>query len=216
MILHPVSHSQHDLLPKPKPIRGELLDWIIETFLDPTTHRKIIDLGCGGMALTRRYRNAGFNVTAVDIRKERTENKDLKGIQFVQQDVRETDLNGYEVISLLGLFYHMTLEDQVSLLNRIPKGTVTILETQIYEPKTVTKKGKPRLKATKAEGYWGALWREPGNDVKTASWNNETSFWHAPKSLYRLCRLTGFKAVMPVKPRFMSIYASRGYYILLK
>ena len=216
MILTPVFHSRHDDLPPALPIRTMLLEWMIETFLDQTKHKTVIDLGCGGMAMTRRYRDRGFDVTAVDIRTDRNEGKDLTGIKFIQQDIRETDLSGYDVISHLGLLYHMTLKDQIDMLNRIPKGTITILETQIYEPNTVTPKGKPRLSTAKDGDYWGALWEEPGNDVPTASWNNATSFWHAPKSLYRMFRKTGFKTAMPIEPRFMSIYASRGFYLLFK
>jgi len=216
MILHPVFQSRHNKLPPALPIRANILEWIIATYLDPKQQKSVVDLGCGGMAMTRRYRDRGFDVTAVDIRTERNEDKDLRGIKFVQQDIRETDLTGFDVISHLGLLYHMTLDDQIDMFTRIPKGTITILETQIFEPNTVTPKGKPRLSKAKQGEYWGALWEEPGNDVATASWNNDTSFWHAPKSLYRMFRKTGFKAAMPIEPRFMSIYASRGYYVLFK
>ncbi len=216
MILNPIIQSRYDELPPALPIRVLILDWIMETFLDPERQPNVIDLGCGGMTLTSRYRDKGFTVTGVDARTERLENADSDGITFIQQDVRETDLTGFEIISHLGLFYHMTLEDQLDMFNRIPKGTVTVLETQIYEPHTVTPKGKPRLTQAKDQGYWGAIWSEPGNHRPTASWDSDHSFWHAPKSLYRFFRRTGFKTAMPVEPRFMSMYASRGYYVLFK
>ena len=216
MIVHPIFHSRHEVLPEAMPIRVMILQWIISTFLDPTQQKTVVDLGCGGMALTKLYRDQGFDVTAVDVRTDRNRDKEKDGIKFIQQDIRETDLNGYDVISHLGLLYHMTLEDQLDMFNRIPSNTITVLETQIYEPNTVTPKGAKRLTTAKQDVYHGALWQEPGNHVLTASWNNETSFWHRPNSLYRMCRRTGFKMVIPVEPHFMSMYASRGFYILFK
>lgn len=216
MIVHPITYEKHETLPPAMPIRVLILDWITDTFLDPARHKKIVDLGCGGMNLTVRYQDKGFDVTGIDARTVRNLDKGATPVPFIQQDVRETDLSSYDVISHLGLLYHMTLEDQLDMFARIPKGSVTIVETQVYEPQTVTQKGKPRLTPHKQDGYWGALWEEPGNHKPTASWNNETSFWHTPKSLYKMCRKTGFKTVLPVEPKFMSMFASRGYWVLFK
>lgn len=217
MKIHPVTFEHHEELPAARPIRKHIFNWIVDTFLDPKQHNRVIDLGCGSCIFARLYRDKGFDVTAVDARTVRLPDaSEMNGIKFIEQDIRDVDLAGFDIISNLGLLYHLTLEDQINLLAKTPAGTVTILETQIYVPSTLTEKGKKQITAGKEGEYWGAYYAEPGNHRPTASWNNTQSFWHSPKSLMRLLRKSGFKMVMPVNPFYVSIFASRGYYILFK
>jgi len=164
-----------------------------------------------------KYRDHGYIVTAVDIRDNRVPDpEDMTNITFVKQNVEDAVLDDYDVISNLGLFYHMTLAQQIAMMTRTPQNSITIMETQIFEPHTQTAKGRERLTPAKDGDYWGARYTEPGNHVSTAAWDSSESFWHNPNSLLRLFRKTGFKMVMPVNPKFMSMFASRGYYILFK
>ena len=217
MIVQPIYFQQRKDLPPAMPIRVLIFDWILKSFISPDHHKSVIDLGCGPGLFARRYRNLGLSVRAVDARNDRIDlEEDFENIEFAQQDIRESALEGFDIISILGLFYHLTLEDQINLLNRIPKHTITIMETQIYVRDHVTKKGKSRLTPVSQSGFRGAIWQEPGNQVSTASWNNSESFWHGPKSLNKIFRQSGFKALILVEPKFMSIYASRGYFIGFK
>ncbi len=55
MIVHPVTFEKYDTLPPAMPIRVLILDWIMDTFLDPSRHKRVVDLGCGAMNLSVRY-----------------------------------------------------------------------------------------------------------------------------------------------------------------
>ena len=92
------------------------------------TPGRLVDLGAGHGAFSIRAADAGWDVTAVDARTTRF--PDDARIQWIHQDVRETSLQGYDLIVNLGLFYHLTLDDQLSLLDRAA-GTPMILDTHV-------------------------------------------------------------------------------------
>jgi len=75
-----------------------------------------------------RAADGGWNVTAVDARDTRFPTDER--ITWVHQDVREADLTGYELILCLGLWYHLIIDDQLSLLQRMA-GTPMILDPHV-------------------------------------------------------------------------------------
>ena len=101
---------------------------IFDTMLGWFTPGRLVDLGAGHGAFSIRAADAGWDVTAVDARTTRF--PDDARIRWVHQDVRETSLEGYDLIVNLGLFYHLTLDDQLTLLDRAA-GTPMILDTHV-------------------------------------------------------------------------------------
>lgn len=210
------TYFRNDLaMPPAKEVRVPIFEWILKEFLSEKVGASVVDLGAGPCLFAKKYRDAGFKVTAVDARTVRKpSDDDLVGIDFVESDVRHVSFDGFQVISNLGLLYHLTLEDQLSIFERTPSGTTTVLETQIFEPETLTDLGRQALTNVEDGPFAGALFREGDNPM--ASWGNPQSFWHTPESMLRIFEVGGFSSAHCVKPHFMSKYASRAYYVLEK
>jgi SAM-dependent methyltransferase len=104
--------------------------------------RRLLDLGCGPGNFSRSARDLGWKVTAVDGRTTRLEGKDMSGIDFVQADVRDFDVSGFDTITNLGLLYHLPLDAQRDLLER-SSYTRVILETQVHEHGVVPPSAEP-------------------------------------------------------------------------
>jgi hypothetical protein len=104
--------------------------------------RRLLDLACGPGNFSRAARDLGWKVTAVDGRTSRLEGQDMNGIDFVQADVREFDVSGYDTITNLGLLYHLPLDGQRDLLKR-SSYTRVILETQVHEHGVVPPNAEP-------------------------------------------------------------------------
>ncbi len=154
---------------------------------------RLLDLGCGHGKFSLAARELGWNITAVDVRTERMPR--TPGIEWVQSDVREFEFGEYDCISILGLLYHLELEDQLKLIRKCA-GTPTIIDTHI-SPTSNYEEG----------GYEGRLFKEvpdatPEEHVATptASWENKTSFWATEDSLVRMIRECGFSSVYKMLP----------------
>ena len=130
---------------------------------------KLIDLGTGHGKLAIRAARMGWSAVAVDARAERFPTTDA--VEFRRIDVREVPLVGYDLILCLGLFYHLTLDDQRSLLARCA-GTPLIIDTHL----TV---GASTMEAVlsdmvEVDGLQGRWFQEGDNE--RASWGNEHAF----------------------------------------
>ncbi len=171
--------------------------------LFPAGH--LVDLACGTGIFSIAAHEMGWDVTAVDARTERMPM--TPGIAWVQQDVREVDVTGYDVIALLGLLYHLELPDQIALLQRC-SATVTILDTH------------HSVRPTHVEGgYAGHTFRELPPDredqlaaTPTAAWGNLTSFWATQPDLVRLLQDCGFETVLALVPPNLP---DRTFYVCL-
>ena len=97
---------------------------------------KVVDLGAGHGGFSIHAADLGWEVTAVDARTERWK-KDER-ITWVQQDVREHDLSGYDLICCLGLFYHLTVEDQLDFLRRAAGRPSSSTRTSTTAPTSTT------------------------------------------------------------------------------
>ena len=89
---------------------------------------RCVDLGAGHGKFSTRASSAGWDVTAVDVRRERFDGDGR--VEFVEADVRSYDPSGFDLVLCLGLFYHLTLADQIDLLRRID-GTPLMLDTHV-------------------------------------------------------------------------------------
>lgn len=150
---------------------------------------RVVDLGAGHGKFSLRAADAGWQVTAVDARDGRFIEDDR--ITWVKQDVREFDVAGYDLILCLGLFYHLTVDDQLALLRRAA-GTPMIIDTHLAT-KTPT---HPLSPPGTAQGYHGRFYSEGNWEHRdTASWENDQSFWPRPKEFYRMLAEHGYPAV---------------------
>jgi hypothetical protein len=166
---------------------------------------RLIDLACGNGMYSIAAHQLGWEVTGVDARTVRMPM--TPGITWVQQDIRETDVTGYDLILLMGLLYHLELSDQLDLLRRC-SATVTILDTHHSNAPT-------HLEG----GYAGHTFRElpTGHkaelaDTPTAAWGNQTSFWATQPDLVRMLHDCGFKTVMALVPPTLP---NRTFYLCL-
>jgi hypothetical protein len=109
--------------------------------LGPGEGRTLLDLGAGPCVFSRRARDAGWKVTAVDARTDILPD-DMEGITFIQSDVREFDPSGFDTIFNLGLLYHLPIQDQKRLLTAC-SYTRVILELQVHTPGIVPPSAEP-------------------------------------------------------------------------
>lgn len=148
---------------------------------------KLIDLGSGHGLFAQRAADAGWQVTAQDARPDRFPENEPR-VDWQVGDVREFDLTGYDVISCLGLFYHLTLDDQLDLLARA-KGTPMILDTHVANNRPTPIRLSPQVEL---QGYVGRMYTERDQTAATASWGNAESFWPRTRALYRMLDEAGY------------------------
>lgn len=181
--------------------------------------RKLLDLGAGPCLFAGLARDAGWVVTAVDARTERLPDPDkLHGITFVEADVRSYDPSGFDTISILGLLYHLTLDEQRALLSAC-SYTRVILETQVHTPGFVPPAAEPwGRKIVVQQGLEGVVFPERKGGAldanPMASVGNPTSFWLTEDSLLKLLDSCGYHSIEVASPPFASKYGTRRFYVL--
>jgi len=177
---------------------------------------RIVDLGAGACLFAKVARDKGHSVTAVDARTSRKPTEqELGSIRFVQSDVREFDINGFDVVLFLGLLYHLDADDQLQMLKKCARaGVPVILETQAYIDALVPAAQTQdwARKVVIRGGYEGIVFPEQDNPM--ASIGNRESFWPTESSLLRMMEDAGFETVSVVMPVFLSKYGARRYYLL--
>jgi len=172
--------------------RFEIFDAIISRF-DPG---KLVDLGAGHGKFSVRAADRGWNVTAVDARDERFP-ADLR-IKWVREDIRTFDVKGFDIVVCLGLFYHLTLDDQLELLRRC-SGTTLIVDTHVDSGKPT----QPLSERQIIRGYEGRLFYEETQHA-TASWENTHSFWPTTECFYRMLNDAGYAVILTSEPWYQS------------
>jgi len=183
---------------------------ILRRVLNPA-QRTLVDLGAGHCKFSAWAAKLGYEVTAVDGRTARLP-ADLGPIRFIESDVRDFDPRGYGVVAILGLLYHLELDDQASLLRRCCYGAPVIVETQVHVPEMVADQPAAWHELVHRDGYAGVDFPERDNPM--ASIGNATSFWHTEASIIRLFENAGYSRVTVVDPIFRSGYGARRFYVL--
>jgi len=189
---------------------GALRMSIFLRILDRYTPGRLLDLGAGHGMFARLAADRGWDVTAVDARPDRFQVDDR--VNWVVQDVRETQLQEFDMVCCLGLWYHLTLADQLELAARAG-GVPLMVDTHTALPQL--KRHGPHRKAlsrVRSEGdYRGRYYSERGLQARfTASFGNESSFWPTEASLEALLLRSGYDFVESFSPH---ISPDRRFYL---
>jgi hypothetical protein len=157
---------------------------------------RLLDLSAGHGRFSQTAADAGWRVTAVDARGDRF--PDDHRVDWVVGDVRDVQVQGYDLIACLGLFYHLTLEDQLSLLARCA-GTALVLDTHVDNGRPT----QPLSGPVELGEYRGRLFGEE-LQYSTAAWGNEQSFWPDLESFQRMLASAGYGVVLECAPWYVS------------
>jgi len=171
--------------------RTDLIRRLLGLFSPPG---RVVDLATGHGKFARVAAQEGWQVTAVDARTERFPDPRPADIEWVQSDIRDLDVEPFDVVMCLGLFYHLTLEDQLDLLSRV--RCPMIIDTHIdhgVSPHEAKLSDRVEL-----QGYRGRFYKEPG--LLTSSWGNDESFWPDLESFHRMLTEAGFPLVLTKEP----------------
>lgn len=191
-------------------LRIKTFRWIMAQQVE---HGALVDLGAGPCKFAQIAHELGYPVTAVDARDERLPS-DLQDIHFIKADVRAFDLSPFKIILNIGLLYHLTLEDQIELLSRTPRGSTVVLDTQVHFPELVVQENNQdgfADRVVQEGGYEGVPYPEKQNAM--ASIGNALSWWHTETSLLRMLENTGASSVAKIEPAYVSKYGGRKWYI---
>ncbi len=123
------------------------------------------------------------------------------GIKWEVSDVREYPVHGYECVTILGLLYHLELEDQLDLLARAATAPLVIVDTHYsVNPKATV-------------GAYEGQWFEEVVSEPTASWGNERSFWPTKEGLIDMFYRSGYTHVWELAPPYhpnRNFFMARG------
>jgi hypothetical protein len=171
----------------------------------------LVDLGAGHGIFSRLAADLGWRVTAVDARDVRF--PDDERVRWVTADVREFDeYDDVTVVACLGLWYHLTLADQLTLIAKIAPRPV-ILDTHVAREDLADHPvHRTKLSGFVSEGdYTGRLYSESGKASQaTASWGNTQSFWPTAAGLERQLTQAGYDLLDRLVP---AVAADREYLV---
>lgn len=155
--------------------RLEIFDSIIRNL----PRESMVDLGAADCWMSLHAHALGFPVTAIDARTVRLPKEPLP-FSFIKQDVRDVDLSPYKIVLILGLLYHLPLDDQIVLLRKC-RGKTVIVDTHCAN------------RRDRAIGQYDGTDFVEIEDPRSA-FGNAVSFWHTEPSLRRLFANMGFTA----------------------
>jgi SAM-dependent methyltransferase len=191
---------------------------ILDLVPPEASNSRLVDLGAGHGLFAKAAAKRGYRVTAVDARPPwnidgSTLSADrLTGIEFVQSDVRRFDPSGFDVVSIVGLIYHLTLPEQIDLLRRC-QGRTVIVDTELFDEAMMSASARSRIsQSSDAMVYEGVDWLETDN--VWSSKGNPQSFWHTYPSLLRMFENTGARSVKVFEPFYLSEHGIRQWYLL--
>lgn len=198
--------------------RIDTASWILDTLVPVRSYPRLVDLGAGHCRFSILAAERGYSVTAVDSRIERVPD-DIGGITFRQSDIRDFDLADFDTILILGLFYHLTVDDQIALLNACPRDSVAVIDTQLF---VETLPGLGDFLGSRISPiyrnvlgrYDGAYFTEKDNPM--ASVGNEQSFFPTQESFTCMLNDTGFRQIMFVDPIYYSPAGGRRWCVAFK
>jgi hypothetical protein len=174
---------------------GERRTEIYQRMLELFRPGRLADLGAGHGTFSVLAADRGWQVTAIDARTQRF--PDDPRVTWLHSDVRDADLSGFDLVVCLGLFYHLTLADQLDLLKRC-SGTPLLLDTHL----AVGVSSHALSAEVDSGGYTGRLYDEVLSSP-LASWENETSFWPNREGFQRMLEDAGYGVVLTAEPWYL-------------
>jgi hypothetical protein len=159
----------------------------------------LVDLGAGHGMFSQLAADLGWQVTAVDARAERF--PDDPRVRWVVADVRDFDeYDDVTVVANLGLWYHLTLADQLLLAKKAAPRPL-ILDTHFALPRASDHRWHRMSELVSDRGYEGRLYSEEGLELTpTASWGNSSSFWPTVAGLEKQLFDAGYDVFEQVSP----------------
>ena len=167
---------------------------------------RMLDIAAGHCAFAVAAAKMGRKVTCLDARTERVPFAELAkhGIEFIHADVNAYtfDAEQFDLILLLGILYHLTLEEQIALLRRC-SARLTIIDTH-YSLKPDITHGP----------YSGHVYYEDAEKRRNvaSAWTSPESFWHTSESWLRLFTDSGYACAMKVEPEINPL-DRRSFYV---
>ena len=177
-------------------------------------NKRVVDLGAGPCKFSLIAREFGADVTAVDGRVERVPHDiENQGVHFVHEDIREFNVDNFDIVIIFGLLYHLNIEDQIRLLRRC-QGKIVLIDTEVHRPDLVVSYPQWEWKKLTVQSgeYEGVVYPEKSNHM--ASIGNKTSFWHTETSYLRLFKNSGFNYITVYRPLYLSKHGMRCFYLL--
>jgi len=162
---------------------------------------RVIDLGAGHCQFAIIAHEMGWEATALDVRPDRKPSLPAQ-VKYISADVNSDVWNAqdYDVISCLGLYYHLDQAMQHRLLDRC-SGVPMILDTHFSNPDAPSHTfGNTLSQVYEKNGEWGADFMEaPGvsddqrkKDMLLASHDNQTSWWQTKADLTKTLHERGW------------------------
>jgi len=140
-------------------------------------YSSVLDLGAGHCRFSQMAHKWGMKVTAMDARTVRRP-KLPTDISYVEGDFLKVDVPGdFDVILMLGIFYHLTVAEQHILMSKY-KGRPVLLDTHYAPEDGSYENGKYR-----GQDYQEGPNLEMMKKNPKASFTSLVSFWHTEKSL---------------------------------
>ena len=195
-------------------LRHQLFRSLLNNEID-VSGKWVADLGAGPCVFSRIANEFGAEVFAVDGRSERVpEDIEKQGIHFIHEDVREFNLDAFDIVLIFGLLYHFEIDDQVELLRRC-QGKEVLVDTQVCCPDLLVRfpLDEWQYPLVQSKGFEGIVYPEKDNPM--ASIVNKTSFWHTEASYMKLFSDCGFNNVTAYRPLYLSKHGMRSFYRLL-
>jgi hypothetical protein len=197
-------------------LRTATFRYILSNVLDVPKGKRVADLGAGPCIFSKIAADSGYRVIAFDGRDDRVPN-DLGNVIFLKQDIRNFSSSGFDVVLILGLLYHLTLDDQIKLLAECNQAKAVIVDTQVHIPDLVVSDASASRNSfsdtvvTKGP-YSGVLFPEVNNPM--ASIGNQSSWWHTEDSMIKIFEDTGYKKCNVIGEPYVSKYGARRWYLL--
>lgn len=143
---------------------------ILLTLLAGFPPGRALELGCGTGWFSLAVADAGWDVDACDVRPRDWPRHPR--VHYFTRDIRDLNgLGGYDLILCLGVFYHLTLDEQLALLGWCEaQGAPIILDTHVGTP------------SVRYGDYEGHLYPEPEGMLSAAP-GSPNSFWPTHASL---------------------------------
>lgn len=168
-------------------------------------NKSAVDLGCGHCKFTDIASVFFKKVCSVDSRDVRVPKILPENVTFIKENAVTHDISNYDVVICLGLLYHLTAKEQITILKKAI-GKEVIIDTHMAIGS----------KEEISEGYKGNYYKE-GETMEQmlknpkASSTTLKSFWFNESEFERMLIDIGFKSITKYTPEHFKL---RTFYLV--